>query len=70
MLASCEHMLNILPSRYPTGQQSNTLVVIHDAFQPLSYWDNFMPRGQYVGVALDTHIYQMFSDEVCPPFIP
>ena len=29
-----------------------------------------MPRGQYINVALDTHIYQMFFNEVCPPFIP
>ena len=23
-----------------------------------------MPRGEFVGVAIDTHIYQMFIDEV------
>jgi len=50
--------------RYPTGQQSNVVALIHDAFQSLSYWDNFMPNDQYTGVAMDTHIYQMFSDEV------
>ncbi|KAH9987691.1 glycoside hydrolase family 5 protein [Russula vinacea] len=49
--------------RYPTGQQTNILELIHDAFQPLSYWDNFMPRNQYTGVAIDTHIYQMFTDQ-------
>jgi glucan 1,3-beta-glucosidase len=49
--------------RYPTGQQSNTLVVLHDAFQALTYWNNFMPQQQYDGVAMDTHIYQMFSDD-------
>ncbi|KAH9964095.1 glycoside hydrolase family 5 protein [Russula dissimulans] len=51
--------------RYPSGasQPSNVVTLIHDAFQPLSYWDNFMPRGQYPGAAMDTHIYQMFSDE-------
>jgi hypothetical protein len=60
-------MLNVLPSRYPfgTGQQSNNLVLIHDAFQPLSYWNNFMPPPKYEGVAMDTHVYQMFSDDVC-----
>ncbi|KAF5385032.1 hypothetical protein D9615_001239 [Tricholomella constricta] len=49
--------------RYPYGssQQSNTVVVIHDAFQPLSYWQGFMPYPGWEGVVLDTHIYQMFS---------
>jgi len=50
--------------RYPTGQQSNIVVLIHDAFQSLSYWNDFMPHDQYTGVAMDTHIYQMFTDEV------
>jgi aryl-phospho-beta-D-glucosidase BglC (GH1 family) len=56
----------ILPSSYPNGngQQSDVVTLIHDAFQPLSYWNNFMPRENYVGVAIDTHIYQMFVDEV------
>ncbi|KAF9015697.1 exo-1,3-beta-glucanase [Cyathus striatus] len=49
--------------RYPYGssQQSNTVVMIHDAFQPLSYWDGFMSSPSWQGVILDTHIYQMFS---------
>jgi hypothetical protein len=68
-LATCDDydMLNVLPSRYPFGsdQQSNTVVLIHDAFQPLSYWNNFMPGPKYEGVAMDTHIFQMFSDDVC-----
>jgi glucan 1,3-beta-glucosidase len=38
--------------------------MIHDAFQPLSYWQNFMPSPQYEGVILDTHIYQVFDDGV------
>jgi hypothetical protein len=60
-------MLNILTLRFPfgTSQQSNTLTVIHDAFQPLSFWDNFMHPPQIQGVAMDTHIYQVFSDQVC-----
>jgi glucan 1,3-beta-glucosidase len=54
--------------RYPydSSTQSNTVELIHDAFQNLSYWDGFMTSGDgYQGVAMDTHIYQMFSDEVC-----
>ena len=49
--------------RYPYGssQQSNTVVLIHDAFQPLSYWSGFMQPPNWNGVAMDTHIYQMFS---------
>ncbi|KAF9041809.1 exo-beta-1,3-glucanase [Hymenopellis radicata] len=49
--------------RYPYGssRQSNNLVLVHDAFQPLSYWNDF--GNGLDGVAMDTHIYQMFSDE-------
>jgi len=57
--------------RYPygTSQQSNTLELIHDAFQPLSYWNGWETPPNYQGVAMDTHIYQMFSNSVrlfCP----
>ncbi|KAI9570306.1 glycoside hydrolase family 5 protein [Boletus coccyginus] len=45
-----------------TGRASNTVELIHDAFQPLSYWTGFMTPPSYDGVAMDTHIYQMFSD--------
>lgn len=49
--------------RYPfgTSQQGNTVVMIHDAFQPISYWDDFMSPPDYQGVILDTHVYEMFS---------
>ncbi|KAI0800625.1 exo-beta-1,3-glucanase [Fomes fomentarius] len=48
---------------YGTSQQSNTVVLLHDAFQPLSYWNGFQTPPNWQGVAMDTHIYQMFSDE-------
>jgi len=66
-LASDDDTLNTLPLSYPFGtdQQSNTLTLIHDAFQPLSYWNDFMPREKFPGAAMDTHIYQMFSVGVC-----
>jgi len=54
--------------RYPydSSEESNTVELIHDAFQNLSYWDGFMVESDgYEGVAMDTHIYQIFSDEVC-----
>ncbi|KZV87112.1 exo-1,3-beta-glucanase [Exidia glandulosa HHB12029] len=52
-------------TRYPYGNSTkgNTLELIHDAFQPLSYWNDFMPYPKYEGVAIDTHIYQMFHNE-------
>jgi glucan 1,3-beta-glucosidase len=49
--------------RHPYGspKESNTVVMIHDAFQPADYWKNFMPSPQWEGVIMDTHVYQMFS---------
>ncbi|KAH9486277.1 Glucan 1,3-beta-glucosidase [Psilocybe cubensis] len=44
------------------ARDSNTVVMIHDAFQPASYWKDFMPAPKWDGVILDTHVYQMFSD--------
>jgi len=51
--------------RYPYGssQESNTVVLLHDAFQPLSYWSGFQTPPGWQGVALDTHIYTIFSDQ-------
>jgi len=44
--------------------QSNTVVMIHNAFKPLSYWNDFMTGGEptWMGVAMDVHIYQMFDN--------
>ncbi|KAG8931005.1 exo-1,3-beta-glucanase [Tulasnella sp. 418] len=51
--------------RYPFGndQQGNLLEVIHDAFQPLGYWNDFANYPQFEGVAMDTHIYEVFSNQ-------
>lgn len=59
--------LYLFPPRYPfdSNAQSNTVELIHDAFQDLSYWNGWQSSPQYAGVAMDTHIYQMFSDAVC-----
>ncbi|KAF8200321.1 exo-1,3-beta-glucanase [Pholiota molesta] len=43
-------------------KQSNIVVMLHDGFQHLSYWNDFMPEDKYEGVMMDTHIYQMFND--------
>ncbi|KAJ7459150.1 exo-beta-1,3-glucanase [Mycena galericulata] len=44
-----------------TSQQSNLVELIHDAFQPLSYWSGSYTPPNYQGVAMDTHIYTIFS---------
>jgi aryl-phospho-beta-D-glucosidase BglC (GH1 family) len=49
--------------RYPygTSKQSNTVELIHDAFQGLPFWKGFMTPSQgYQGVAMDIHHYQIF----------
>ncbi|EMD32559.1 glycoside hydrolase family 5 protein [Gelatoporia subvermispora B] len=46
---------------YGTSQESNTVVLLHDAFQPLSYWSGYQTPPNWQGVAMDTHIYQVFS---------
>lgn len=47
-----------------------TVELIHDAFQPLDYWSDFMTGSNFTGVAIDTHIYQMFSVDVFIKFSP
>ncbi|KAF7307162.1 Glycoside hydrolase family 5 protein [Mycena indigotica] len=49
--------------RYPYGssRQSDTVLMIHDAFQPLSYWNGVLTYPAYEGVAMDTHIYTIFN---------
>lgn len=48
--------------RYPFGAPSNTVQLIHDAFQPLGYWQGWQTSSAYQGVAMDTHIYQVFTE--------
>ena len=48
--------------RYANGAtETNTVVLIHDAFQTASYWSGFMAPPTYQGVLMDTHIYQVFN---------
>lgn len=49
---------------YGTSKQSNTMVILSDAFQGSAYWKNFMPYPQWDGVMIDLHHYQVFSDWV------
>ena len=48
-----------------SGLQGNTVVLLHDAFKGLDYWNDFMTGGEtaWPGVAMDTHIYQMFAND-------
>ena len=51
--------------RYASGStESNTVVLIHDAFESASYWSGFMAPPSYQGVLMDTHIYQIFTEEL------
>ena len=47
-----------------SDRQSNVIVLIHDAFKGLNYWNDSMTGGDaaWPGVAMGVHIYQMFSD--------
>ena len=47
--------------------QSNTIVMIHDAFQRASYWNGVLQPPTYHGVILDTHKNQIFSVAVWLP---
>ena len=53
-------------ARYPWAPQgsaskSGLLLVIHDGFQPISDFDNFMSEPNWEDVALDHHNYQVFD---------
>ena len=54
-------------SRYPwvpsgSSSKSGLAIVIHDAFQPTTYWDGFMSEPNFEDVLLDTHNYQVFDN--------
>ncbi|KAF8596854.1 putative EXG1-exo-beta-1,3-glucanase, major isoform [Ceratobasidium sp. AG-I] len=51
--------------RYPFGSsdQGPLLEVIHDAFQSLNSWNGFMTYPRFEGVAMDTHHYEIFSND-------
>ncbi len=48
---------------YGTSRQSNTVLMIQDAAQPISYWNNFMSYPVWEGVIMDKHIYQVFTND-------
>jgi len=37
--------------------------LIHDAFQDLSYWSGVMPSSGYQNVMMDTHHYEIFTND-------
>lgn len=61
------NILSYTKAYYNTGYYNarskfaNAAIMIHDAFQGLSYWNGYMKPPQYKQVLLDTHIYQVFS---------
>ena len=43
---------------------AHTVLAIHDGFQGVPFWNGFMGAGSGIdNVLLDTHIYQIFSDQ-------
>ncbi|KAF8335342.1 glycoside hydrolase family 5 protein, partial [Cantharellus anzutake] len=40
----------------------NMVLVLHDAFQDLSFWSGVMPSSRFSNVLMDTHHYQIFSN--------
>ncbi|KJA13867.1 glycoside hydrolase family 5 protein [Hypholoma sublateritium FD-334 SS-4] len=61
-VVSVIQVMNENPGLSPRKKRSDFMVMLHDGFQRLSYWDKFMPSSEYEGVMMDTHIYQMFND--------
>lgn len=51
-------------ARYPWGSSSKSglAIVVHDGFQPISYFDNYLNEPDYESVLLDHHQYTVFSD--------
>ncbi|ESK85926.1 glycoside hydrolase family 5 protein [Moniliophthora roreri MCA 2997] len=51
--------------RFPFGddRQSDIVVMIADAFQPLDSWKGFMPPPEHEGVMMDKHVYQIFTND-------
>ncbi|KAL8280667.1 hypothetical protein RQP46_006990 [Phenoliferia psychrophenolica] len=49
---------------YPTSSTPSQMALsIHDAFQPLSSWQGYMPPPNFQSVSLDTHIYTVFTTD-------
>ena len=54
-------------ARYPwasqgSGSKSGLAIVVHDGFQPVSYYDNYLNEPNYESIILDHHQYTVFSD--------
>ena len=43
---------------------NESMIIIHDCFQPLSNWDFFFTNyaGDWTNYGIDTHLYQAFND--------
>ncbi|KAL8276628.1 hypothetical protein RQP46_010977 [Phenoliferia psychrophenolica] len=53
------------PVRYPTTSSTASPVTLslHDAFESLESWTNFMPTSSFPNVNIDTHIYTIFTED-------
>lgn len=54
-------------ARYPwapegSASKSGLALVVHDGFQPVSYFDNYLNEPNFESVILDHHQYTVFSD--------
>ncbi|QRV80908.1 Cellulase (glycosyl hydrolase family 5 protein) [Ceratobasidium sp. AG-Ba] len=54
--------------RYPFGRsrEGSLFELIHDAFEPISFWNGFMTKPNYTGVALDTSICNIGKNDIKP----
>lgn len=51
--------------RYAQGSTATSVnVAIHDSFQPLSTWDNFMRPTTFQNVLIDHHQYTVFNNDI------
>ena len=44
------------------GNKTNWIIVFHDGFQRMNWWDNYMIGDQYEKVWIDDHYYQAFDE--------
>lgn len=55
-------------ARYPwapegSSSKSGLAIVVHDGFQPVSYFDNYLNEPNFESILLDHHQYTVFSDQ-------
>ncbi|ODQ79329.1 glycoside hydrolase family 5 protein [Babjeviella inositovora NRRL Y-12698] len=58
------NLLEFYQQGYNNVRETGTdnVVILHDAFQALHYWDSYMNIPDYWNIVVDHHNYQVFSD--------